>query len=211
MAAAAIAQPLTGDLLAKRAHHQQPAKLAAAEALFETQRRAPLTIGGWPDVERRETSFAIEIPGALSVLAGNSLDTEVIGLDRIPRDEWPNVVVTHVAFQIMVGTGMAMLGAALLYWFVRWRTRGRDVPLPRPLLLALILCGPLGFLALEAGWVVTEVGRQPWVIYGVMKTADAATSVRGVWASLAMFTTVYLGLLILLVSFVRRLRRAEVA
>ncbi len=120
---AAIAMPLTGDLLAKRAHRHQPAKLAAAEALFETQRRAPFTIGGWPDVERRETRYGIEIPGALSFLSGSSFDTEVIGLDRIPRDQWPNVAVTHAAFQIMVGSGMAMLGAALCYWLVRWRTR----------------------------------------------------------------------------------------
>jgi len=210
-AVAAIAMPLTGDLLAKRAHHHQPAKLAAAEAHFETQRRAPLTIGGWPDVERRETSFAIEIPGALSVLAGSSLETEVIGLDRIPRDQWPNVPVTHAAFQIMVGAGMTMLGVAIWYWLAWWRARGGETPLPRLLLLALVLCGPLGFLALEAGWVVTEVGRQPWVIYGVMRTADAATTVRGVWASLALFTTVYTGLLVLLVFFVRRLRRSEAA
>jgi cytochrome d ubiquinol oxidase subunit I len=208
---AATAMPLTGDLLAKRAHRHQPAKLAAAEALFETQRFAPFTIGGWPDVERRETRYGIEIPGALSFLSGSSFDTEVIGLDRIPRDQWPNVVVTHAAFQIMVGSGMAMLGVALCYWLVRWRTRGRDIPVPRILLLALVLCGPLGFLALEAGWVVTEVGRQPWVIYGVMRTADAATTVHGVWASLAMFTTVYVGLLVLLVFFVRRLRRSEPA
>jgi cytochrome bd ubiquinol oxidase subunit I len=208
---AAVAMPITGDLLAKRAHRHQPAKLAAAEALFETQRRAPFTIGGWPDVERRETRYGIEIPGALSFLSGSSFDTEVIGLDRIPRAQWPNVPVTHAAFQIMVGSGMAMLGAACWYWLVRWRARGRDVPLPRLLLLVLILCGPLGFLALEAGWVVTEVGRQPWVIYGVMRTADAATTVRGVWASLALFTTVYAGLLVLLVFFVRRLRRSEAA
>jgi cytochrome d ubiquinol oxidase subunit I len=181
------------------------------EAHFDTERRAPLRIGGWPDVDRRETRFAIEIPGALSFLADSSVDTEVIGLDRIPRDQWPNVVVTHVAFQIMVGAAMAMLGAALWYWWIRWRTRGRDAALPRWLLLALVLCGPLGFLALEAGWVVTEVGRQPWVIYGVLRTANAATPVRGVWASLAMFFTVYAGLAVLLVSFVRRLRRAEAA
>jgi len=208
---AAIAMPITGDLLAKRAHHHQPAKLAAAEAHFETQRRAPLTIGGWPDVERRETRFAIQIPGALSFLADSDLDTEVIGLDRIPRDQWPNVPVAHIAFQIMVGAGTTMLAVALGYWLLRWRSRGREAPLPRWLLIALALCGPLGFLALEAGWVVTEVGRQPWVIYGVMRTADAATRVGGVWASLAMFTTVYGGLLVLLVFFLRQLRRAEAA
>jgi cytochrome d ubiquinol oxidase subunit I len=208
---AAVAMPLTGDLLAKRAQRHQPAKLAAAEALFDTQRRAPFTIGGWPDVERRETRYGLEIPGALSFLSGSSFYTEVIGLDRIPRDRWPNVPVTHAAFQIMVGAGMTMLGAAFWYWLARWRTRRRDAPLPRLLLVALVCCGPLGFLALEAGWVVTEVGRQPWVIYGVMRTADAATTVRGVWGSLAMFTAVYAGLLVLLVFFVRRLRRAEAA
>jgi len=208
---AAVAMPLTGDLLAKRAHRHQPAKLAAMEAHFETQRWAPLTIGGWPDVERRETNYGLRIPGALSFLADSSVETEVVGLDRIPRDQWPNVPVTHVAFQIMVGSGMAMLGAAACYWLVRWRTRGRDAGLPRLLLVVLVACGPLGFLALEAGWVVTEVGRQPWVIYGVMRTADAATTVRGVWGSLAMFTTVYAGLLVLLIAFLRRLRKTEVA
>ncbi len=208
---AAVAMPLTGDLLAKRAHKHQPAKLAAMEAHFETGRWAPLKIGGWPDVERRVTHFAIEIPGALSFLSDSSFDTEVIGLDRIPRDEWPNVPVTHVAFQIMIGAAMAMLGGAAWFWLAWWRGRGRDASLPRVLLIALVLCGPLGFLALEAGWVVTEAGRQPWVIYGVMRTADAVTPARGIGVSLAMFTAVYAGLLVLLVFFIRRLRVAEAA
>jgi cytochrome d ubiquinol oxidase subunit I len=182
------------------------------EGHFVTERRAPLRIGGWPDVERRETPYAIEIPGALSFLADSSLDTEVIGLDRIPRDEWPNVVVTHVAFQIMVGAGVAMLGAAAWFWPVWWRTRRTpDTPLPRSLLAALVACAPLGFIALEAGWVVTEVGRQPWVIYKVMRTADAVTPVGHVWASLVLFSVVYAGLLVILVFFLRRLRRSGAA
>jgi cytochrome d ubiquinol oxidase subunit I len=209
---AAVVQPIAGDLLAKRAHRHQPAKLAAMEGHFVTGRYAPLRIGGWPDVERRETPYAVEIPGALSFLADSSLETEVAGLDRIPRDEWPNVVVTHVAFQIMVGAGVAMLGVAAWYWLVRWRTRrAGDAPLPRPLLLALAACAPLGFLALEAGWVVTEVGRQPWVIYKVMRTADGVTPVAHVWASLVLFTVLYAGLLVILVFFLRRLRRSEPA
>jgi cytochrome bd ubiquinol oxidase subunit I len=208
---AAVAQPISGDLLAKRAHHHQPAKLAAMEGQFVTERRAPLRIGGWPDVERRETRYAIEIPGALSFLADSSLETEVVGLDRIPRDQWPNVVVTHLAFQTMVGAGMLMLGAAFWYWLVRWRTRGRQASLPRLLLCVLVLCGPLGFLALEAGWVVTEAGRQPWVVYGVLKTADAVTPVRHVWGSLVMFSALYAGLLGLLVVFVVRLRKTDPA
>jgi cytochrome d ubiquinol oxidase subunit I len=208
---AAIAMPLTGDLLAKRAHKHQPAKLAAMEAHFETGRWAPLKIGGWPDVENRVTHFALEIPGALSFLSDSSFDTEVIGLDRIPRDQWPNVAVTHIAFQIMIGAAMAMLGGALWFWLAWWRGRGHETPLPRALMLALVMCGPLGFLALEAGWVVTEAGRQPWVIYGVLRTADAVTPARGIGASLAMFTAVYAGLLILLVFFIRRLRASEAA
>ena len=208
---AAVAQPLSGDVLAKRAHLHQPAKLAAMEGHFVTERRAPLRIGGLPDVERRETRYAIEVPGALSILAGNDIDTQVVGLDRVPRDEWPNVVVTHVAFQIMVGGGMATLAVALWYWGARWRKRraGLEGALPRSLLAALVLCAPLGFLALEAGWVVTEAGRQPWVIYGVMRTADAATPAAGVSGSLLLFGALYAGLLVLLGFFLRRLARGH--
>lgn len=208
-AVAALVQPLAGDLLAKRAHLHQPAKLAAMEGQFATERRAPLRIGGWPDIERAETRYAIEIPGALSFLAASDLNAEVAGLDRFPRTEWPNVVVTHMAFQVMVGAGVAMLVVAAWYWRVRWRRRRHESEMPRPLLAALVACAPLGFIALEAGWVVTEVGRQPWVIYGVMRTADAVTPVTAVWASLSLFTTVYLGLLVLLVYFARRLRTLE--
>jgi cytochrome d ubiquinol oxidase subunit I len=160
-------------------------------------------------VDRRETRYAIEIPGALSFLSDSRFDTEVLGLDRFPRDEWPNVVVTHLAFQIMIGAGGLMLVAALGYWLARWRGRGREATLPRWLLALLVTCGPLGFLALEAGWVVTEAGRQPWVVYGVLKTADAVTPVRHVWGSLVMFSGLYAGLLVLLVVFVLRLRKAE--
>jgi cytochrome d ubiquinol oxidase subunit I len=203
---AAVMQPLSGDLLAKRAHRHQPAKLAAMEGQFVTERHAPLRLFGLPDVERRETPYAIEIPGLLSFLAANDVNTEVVGLDRIPRDQWPNVLVTHLAFQIMVGSGLTMIGATLWYWWARWRDRRRAFAPPRLLLAALVACAPLGFLALEAGWVVTEAGRQPWVIYGVMRTADAVTTVPHVWGSLALFSVLYAGLLVLLVFFLRRLR-----
>jgi cytochrome bd ubiquinol oxidase subunit I len=208
---AVVLQPVLGDLLAKRAHDHQPAKLAAMEGHFVTGRRAPLRIGGIPDVDRRETRYALEIPGMLSFLADHDVETEVAGLDRFPRHEWPNVVVTHVAFQIMAAAGVAMLVVALWYWWIRWRGRANGVaaPLPRALLLALVLCAPLGFIALEAGWIVTEVGRQPWVIYRVMRTADAVTPVIDVWGSLALFTFVYATLLMLLVFFLRRLASEE--
>jgi len=206
---AAVLQPVLGDLLAKRAYVHQPAKLAAMEGQFVTERRAPLRIGGLPDVERRDTRYALEIPGALSFLAAADVNAEVAGLNQFPRDQWPNVRVAHFSFQIMVGAGMLMLLGAGWYWWTRWRQRasGIDAALPRGLLLVLALCAPLGFIALEAGWVVTEAGRQPWVIYGVMRTADAVTPVADVRGSLALFTSVYAALGMLLIFFLRRLAR----
>jgi cytochrome d ubiquinol oxidase subunit I len=208
-AGVAVLQPFAGDLLARRAYTHQPAKLAAMEGQFVTERRAPLRIGGLPDVERRETRYALEIPGALSFLAAADFDAEVGGLNQFPRDQWPNVPVAHFAFQIMVGAGMVMLVLAFWYWWTRWagRAAGFDAVLPRGLLLALAVSAPLGFIALEAGWVVTEAGRQPWIIYGIMRTADAVTPVADVWGSLALFTSVYAALLMLLVFFLQRLAR----
>jgi cytochrome bd ubiquinol oxidase subunit I len=210
-ATAAVLQPLSGDLLAKRAHERQPAKLAAMEGQFETERRAPLRIGGLPDADARVTRYAIEIPGLLSFLADGDLDTEVAGLDRVPRDQWPNVAVVHVAFQLMVGSGVLMMLVAIWFWITRWRAGAMAVTADgaRWLLRALVVCSPLGFLALEAGWVVTEAGRQPWVVYGVMRTADAVTPVASVSGSLALFAALYALLAAILVAFLRRLARSS--
>jgi cytochrome d ubiquinol oxidase subunit I len=205
----AVAQPVVGDALARRAHQAQPAKLAAMEGQFATERGAPLRIGGWPDPEARETRWAIEIPKLLSLLATGDPDGEIKGLEAFPREEWPDARVVHVAFQVMVGAGFAMLGAAVWFWWAWWRDRprGRDLPARRRLLRALVLASPLGFIALEAGWTVTEVGRQPWIIYGVMRTADAVTPVEGVGFTLAGFALLYAGLLATLVVLLRRLAR----
>jgi len=207
--ASAILQPISGDLLAKRAHRRQPAKLAAMEGHFTTERCAPLRIAGLPDSEARVTRYAIEVPCGLSLLATMDPSAEIVGLDRFPEDQWPNVVVTHLAFQVMVGCGVLMLGAA--GWYVRERWRRRRAPgaqHSRPLLIALVTCAPLGFIALEAGWVVTEAGRQPWVIYGLLRTADAVTPVADVTGSLTVFTLLYAVLLVILVAFLRRLAHA---
>jgi cytochrome d ubiquinol oxidase subunit I len=204
----AAAQPIVGDLLARRAHDVQPAKLAALEGQFKTERGAPLRIGSWPDPESRETRWAIEIPNGLSILATHDPNGEVLGLEAFPRDQWPATQIVHVAFQVMVGAGLIMLGVAVWYWWAWWRGRrgARDWTARRRLLWALVLCAPLGFLALEAGWIVTEVGRQPWVIYGIMRTRDAVTTAGGVGYSLAGFTLLYAGLAVTLVLLLRRMQ-----
>lgn len=207
----ALAQPLLGDFLAKRLYHAQPAKLAALEGQFETETGAPLRIGGWPDPEARETRWAIEIPGGLSYLAAGDPDARVLGLEAFPVDQWPETRIVHPAFQVMVGAGFAMLGLSAWFWGAWWRDhrRGRDWARRRRLLLALALAAPLGFLALETGWVVTEVGRQPWIIYGIMRTADAVTPVSGVVFSLLGFALLYAGLMLALAFLLRRLAGGE--
>jgi cytochrome d ubiquinol oxidase subunit I len=210
----AVLQPFAGDILARRAHEAQPAKLAALEGQFQTERGAPLRIGGLPDVQAGETRWAIEIPRMLSILATHDPDGEVLGLEAFPRDEWPNTLITHLAFQVMVGAGLAMIGVAVWYWWAWWRSRrrpgalgARDWASRRWLLCALVLASPLGFIALEAGWIVTEVGRQPWIIYDVMRTAEAVTPAAEVGVSLAGFVLLYTGLMVTLVVVLRRLAR----
>jgi cytochrome d ubiquinol oxidase subunit I len=196
------AQIVSGDLSSKHIAKHQPVKLAAAEGLFETQTRAPLVIGGWPDVEARELRYAIEIPGALSFAAFTDLDAEVTGLNDVAPELWPPVPIVHVAFQIMIACGFAMLGVvglgALAWIDARWR--GRPPPWERRRYLGLtVVTAPLGLIAIEAGWTVTEVGRQPWVITGYMKTADAVTPMPQLVVPFIGFTLLYvfLGVVVL--------------
>ena len=204
-APAAILQPLSGDVSARSVAVHQPAKLAALEAHFETQRGAPFHIGGWPDVDERETRWAIRIPRALSLLAFHDPNAEVKGLDTVPRDEWPPVAIVHIAFQIMValGTIMALVSVwALWRW---WRGRAIDAVVDdRRLLRTLALVTPMGFLAIEAGWTVTEVGRQPWVIHGVLRTADAVTPMPGLVVPFLIFTLLYVLLGAIVVYLLRQ-------
>lgn len=187
---AAVLQPLQGDRLAKQVARLQPVKLAAMESLFRTSRPAPLLIGGIPNENTGEVRFGLHVPYALSFLAHGDFNAEVQGLDAVSRDLWPPVLATHVAFQGMValGTWLAALGAFSL---ACWRLRPSWLVHPR-LLLALALSTPLGFVAIEAGWVVTEVGRQPWIIYGVMKTADAVSPMPGLVVPMLLFCAVYI-------------------
>jgi cytochrome bd ubiquinol oxidase subunit I len=187
---ASLLQPISGDISAKFVAKYQPAKLAAMEGQFTTERGAPLRIGGWPDETARETRYALEIPKALSVLAFNDPNAEVKGLDAFPESDWPPVAITHVAFQIMVGLGSLMMIASL--WVIVMWWRKRPIAEHRPLLTFLALLTPAGFIAVEAGWVVTEVGRQPWIVYGVMRTADAVTPMPGLVIPLIGISILYL-------------------
>lgn len=188
-APAALLQPISGDLSARHVAVHQPVKLAAIEGLFATQRGAPLTLGGWPDVEARTTRFGVAIPSGLSLLAFHDPRAEVRGLDAVPPAEWPNVAAVHVSFQLMVATGGYMALVALWVGWLGWR--GADLAHNRWLLRAVALATPLGFLAVEAGWMVTELGRQPWVIYGVLKTAEAVTPMPGLIVPFLTFTLLY--------------------
>ena len=188
--AAALLQPLSGDLSARQIAVHQPLKLAALVGHFDTRRRAPLHIGGLPDAEARTTRFTLEIPAGLSLLAFRDPDAEVKGLDAFPRDTWPDPLKVHLAFQVMVGLGSAMAAlslAALLLW---WRTRA--LPTQRAFLGAAVVAAPFGFLALEAGWLVTEWGRQPFVVKGVMRTSEAVTPLANLSAPFWAFAALYL-------------------
>jgi cytochrome d ubiquinol oxidase subunit I len=198
---AAILQPLSGDLSARVVAQWQPVKLASLEGNFDTQAGAPLRIGGIPDVDAMKTRYAIEIPHGLSLLAFHDPNAVVIGLKKFAREYWPPVVVVHMAFQLMValGTAMALVGL----WTAVTYFRRRDVVANRALLLALAIITPFGFIATEAGWTVTEVGRQPWVVSGLVKTADAVTPMTGLVYPMMLFTLLYIGLSVIVVAVIR--------
>jgi cytochrome d ubiquinol oxidase subunit I len=188
--AAVLMQSVSGDALARMVAAKQPMKLASLEGQFKTEKGAPLRIGGLPFPEQRETKYAIEIPHGLSLLAFHKPNALIKGLDQEPESDWPNVRLVHISFQIMVGCGSLLslltLASGWLYW------RRRSLTSNRPFFKALVLVGPLGFIALEAGWMVTELGRQPWIIYHIMRTKDAVTPMPNVSITFVVMTVVYL-------------------
>jgi cytochrome d ubiquinol oxidase subunit I len=205
-AVAGVLQPVSGDLLAKFVFRTQSAKFAAMEAHYRTSSYAPIQVGGWPDEQAGEARYAIRIPGMLSFLATHRVSATVKGLEEIPRDLWPNVAVTHFAFDTMVGAGTALMALGLWFFVQWWRRRERVFDGPW-LVRAVMVAGPLGFVALEAGWVVTEAGRQPWVINGYMKTADAVTPYRNVMPFFVGFVGLYVLLGVMVVVLLRRVGR----
>jgi len=204
----AVLQPMSGDFNARYLAHHQPRKLAALEGQFKTEKAAPLRIGGLPDERTQETPYALEIPYALSLLAFHDPQAEVKGLEEWPKTDWPPVAVVHIAFQIMVGGGTAMaaisLLAAWLAWLGRRRTGRWKLPDHRWFLRTLVLAAPLGFIAIEAGWTVTEVGRQPYIIQGLMRTSQAVTPVPNLTIPLYTFTLLYLFLAFIVVFLLLR-------
>jgi len=201
-AVAAILQPLSGDISAKDVAKRQPAKLAAMEAHFKTEKFAPLIIGGIPDTATKTVKDAIKLPGMLSFMTYEDFNAEVEGLDRIPVKDQPPVAITHYAFQVMVGLGMLMLGLSLMYFIALLKRKkwfGKTW-----FLKLFVFATPIGFIAVEAGWTVTEVGRQPWIIQGVMRTADAVTPMPGIGYSFLVFTLVYFSLSLMVIFMLYR-------
>jgi cytochrome d ubiquinol oxidase subunit I len=201
----AILQPFSGDLIAKAVAKNQPVKLAAFEGQFETEKSAPLRIGGLPDEEARTTRYAIEVPYALSILAYGEPSAVVKGLNDFPADTHPPVAIVHISFQIMVACGVAMmLVAAWAVWrYVRGRRKQNWLE-SKWFLRALVAAAPLGFIAIETGWTVTEVGRQPWIIYGVMRTSEAVTPMPGLIVPFITFTLLYIFLAVITVFLLLR-------
>ena len=187
-AVAAILQPFSGDLSAKDIAKRQPVKLAAMEAHYTTQKGAPLFIGGIVNTQTQEVSHNIEIPKALSFLAFGDFNATVKGLNDFPEDERPNVPVVHYAFQTMVGIGTLLLLVGLVF-FISFKQKNWWHS--NTYWLVFVLMAPMGFIALEAGWVVTEVGRQPWIIHKIMKTKDAVTPMPGMVYSFYFYVVLY--------------------
>jgi cytochrome bd ubiquinol oxidase subunit I len=198
----AIIQPLSGDILAQMVAHVQPVKLAALEAHFETKRGAPLTLGGIPDQDKAVVHYGVEIPYALSLLAFHDPNAEVKGLKDFPREHWPNVLLVHYCFQIMVGCGTVMMLVSA--WAGAHFVMKRTLPDSVLFLRTMVICSPLGFIATETGWFVTELGRQPWVVQGIMLTKDAVTPMRGLAVPFLMFTALYLFLGVIVVYLIKR-------
>lgn len=201
-AAAAILQPLSGDISAKDVAQRQPAKLAAMEAHFHTEKSASLVVGGIPDVKNKTVDYGIKLPGLLSFMAHGDFDAEVTGLDRIPEENHPPVAITHYAFQVMVGLGMLLMLLSVIYFFALWKKK--EWQDHRLLLKAFVAATPLGYIAVEAGWTVTEVGRQPWIIHNVMRTADAVTPMPGIAYSFYLFSAVYASLALIVIFMLYR-------
>ncbi|HEY1075815.1 MAG TPA: cytochrome ubiquinol oxidase subunit I [Fontimonas sp.] len=206
LALAAPAQIVVGDMHGLNVQKHQPMKVAAMEALWETRAGAPLVAIAWPDQAAQTNRYVIEIPKLASLILQHDPDAVIKGLNEVPRADQPPVAPVFFAFRVMVGLGFVflLLGAVgIVLW---WRGRLDD---QRLYLQALRLSFPLGFIATIAGWLVAEIGRQPWVVHGLIRTADAVSPVGAgaVATSLALFVIVYGVLLATYIVFCTKLAR----
>lgn len=208
-------QMIVGDWSAKVVAKTQPIKLAAMESHFKTEAGAPLILGGIPDMEAQKVPYSIKIPKLLSFLAFGDFNAEVKGLEEFPEDEIPPVPVVHIAFQLMVGTGSLLMLLSIIT-FIRWLVHRKKenclaiLLKPRWFLWSLILSGPFAVIALEAGWTVTEVGRQPWIVYGFMRTRDAVTTAPGINLIFIVTMLIYAVLLIGSISVLQVMARKPI-
>ena len=210
LAFAALAAPIqvvVGDWAARTVTESQPVKLAAFEGLYRTEEGAAFHIGGFYDSERNEVRYGIKIPYLLSVLAKHNPTAEVIGLDSVPEADRPPVNIVRTSFQTMIaiGTFLAALGT---FFIVVW-LRKRRLPQTKWFFRALLAAGPLSLVALIAGWITTEVGRQPWIVYQFMRTEDAVTSADNLELAYAALIAVYALLFGSVIWLLRRLQARD--
>lgn len=207
---AAVAQPFIGHVLGLQVGGLQPAKLAAwelsthSEAGFAPERLGGVLVDG-------DVRWALPIPWIGSFIARGSFDAPIRGLDTVPKSEWPPVNLTHWSFELMVGIGTLLAVVAVVFWLAR--RRGHDLLGNRWFLRFAVMAGPLAIVALELGWVTTEVGRQPWTVWQVLRTTDAASMSSGLWWSYTGVLIIYLGMtvgaFVVLRSMARRWRSGE--
>jgi cytochrome d ubiquinol oxidase subunit I len=205
-AVAIVLAGITGDTSARFVYQAQPVKFAAMEGLYKTQRGAPIHLGGIPSDSQHRVLYAIEIPKALSLLAAFDPNAQVQGLDSFPAADRPNPVVVHLSFDAMAGLGLGLGLLAFCFWAsFLWRRR---LPAWRPLLFAIVASGPAAVITMEAGWFVTEFGRQPWIVYGLIRTSQAATSAPALGPTFAIFLIIYAGLALTTAILLLRLARS---
>jgi cytochrome d ubiquinol oxidase subunit I len=187
-----LAALVSGDLQGKKVAVTQPAKLAAMEAHFKTtDGPTALNLFGVPDEAEQRVKYAVAVPGLLSFLVHSNFRDPVDGLDKVPRDQWPPVAITFYSFHVMVVLGLMFIVLTLLASYLRWRHKLFE---KRWLLWVFVFAVPLPYVANQIGWVAAEVGRQPWVVYGLLRTNDAvskAVNANQVLGSIIMFLLIY--------------------
>lgn len=197
-------QIFVGDIAAREIADHQPAKFAAMECIYETGPDQTEYVGGICGEDGVE--WGVGIPGLNSFLVGWSTDTVVTGLNDIPRDEWPPAkTLLHLSFDAMVGIGTALFVLALWFGFVWWRRR--DLPGTPWFLRAVAVSGVGAIVAMWCGWIVTEVGRQPWIVNGYMRTSEAVTQAEGIWFTFALVMTIYAALAAITIGVLRAMSR----